>query len=337
MLRAIVLLVLFFVGGESLIRAGIALNIWREPLLGSVNAELDLKLLTLDTISKRESVDCIFLGSSQLDSAVNPTEFSNEYFRLTGKNLNCYNFSLGTLTAGPAGKISHLLINRYHPQLLVLGISARDFSRDFGELARPLISDPWVQNSLGNLNPSGWLLEHSFLFRFMTQVRTQFNPDYQAFFARLLRELAPDGFLKLTGNDLTLDTPAFIPKFNLYTEDLSGLEETLALKDQVGQMVFLEIPVHPEFLPKYVEGNAKLYFSKFREPVQKIIHFSSIPFIYTQEDISTLVSDLGWNDVKHLNSSGAALFSRWLAGKIYELRLEGVLLPISIRAGYGNH
>jgi hypothetical protein len=337
LLRALLLLILVCLLGESLIRAGTALHLWREPLMGSVNAELDIKIQALDELSRSKKLDCIFLGSSQLDSAVNPEVFSREYFNLTGKNLNCYNFSLGTLTAGPAGKISRLLVHRYHPQMLIVGISARDFSRDFGELARPLISDPWIQFNLGNPNPTGWLLQNSMLFRFLSQIRTLFNPDYMEFQNRLKRELSPDGFLQLSDNNLTIDTTEFIPKFKLNAEDLSGMDEALGLKNIAVQVTVVEVPVHPEFLPNYVEGNTEKYFTMFRQPVKQRIYVYGTPFIYSQEDIGTFIPNSGWNDVKHLNQSGAIIFSRWLARKMVDnLPSENPVSALFLN-GYGNN
>jgi hypothetical protein len=239
--------------------------------------------------------------------------FSDEYNNVTGQTLNCYNFSLGTLTAGPAGKIAAILVYRYHPKVLVVGISARDFSRDFGELARPLMADPWVREKLADPNPGGWMTDNSLVYRYFGQVRNQLNSDYMQFRTRLLRELAPDGFLQYGGNDLTIDSEAFIPKFKLNAEDLSGLDEVMAMKDQGVQVILLEVPVYPDFLPHYVEGDSVKYFTEFREPIQKRVDVYGVPFVYSQEDIGTFISGSRWNDVKHLNTKGAEIFSRWFA------------------------
>ncbi len=290
LLGAVFLLAVIILAGEGLIRLGMRLDLWPAPLLGTANAELDVKIQALDKITQKEPVDCIFLGSSQLDTAINPVVFSEAYERETGVVLNCYNFSLGTLTAGPAGKIATLLVYRYHPKLLVVGLSARDFSRDFGELTRPLTADPWVKDHLAQPNLTGRLTEQSMLFRFLNQTRVAFNPDYQAFRLRLKRQLAPDGFLQYTGNDLTIDTTMFIPKYKLNAEDLSGLDEAMAMKDQGVKVILLEVPVYPDFLPNYVEGDTEKYFTAFRVPIQQRVDVYGVPFVYTQEEIGTYIS-----------------------------------------------
>ena len=172
---AILLLISFVLVGEGIIQIGIGGRLWPEPLLGTINAELDLKIQILDALVKKEPIDCIFLGSSQTDTAINPAIFSAEYQQLTGNKINCYNFGLGTLTAGPAGQVTRLLVQRYHPKYLIWGISARDFSRDFGELSRSFKDDPWIKYSSGEPNAAGWLSENSMFFRLASQSRSFLN------------------------------------------------------------------------------------------------------------------------------------------------------------------
>ena len=337
LLGTVLILIVVSLTGECLIRLGMSFGLWPAPLLGSANAELDIKLQTLDEISQKEKVDCIFLGSSQLDTALNPAVFSETYEYETGTSLNCYNFSLGTLTAGPAGKIAALLVYRYQPELLVVGISARDFSRDFGELARPLMDDPWVRDRIGQPNLTGRLTEISMFFRFLSQNRVAFNPDYQALRNRMLHQLAPDGFLQYSGNDLTIDTDAFIPKYKLHAEDLSGLDEVMATEDQGVRVIILEVPIYPDFLPHYVEGDSEKYFTMFRVPIQERIDVYGVPFVYSQEAIGIHIPGSGWNDVKHLNTEGAETFSRWFARRAAEL-FSPTTTGKSLSMGYhGNH
>ncbi|GAP20179.1 hypothetical protein [Leptolinea tardivitalis] len=337
LLGAILFLIVVLLTGEGIVRLGIQANLWPEPLLGTANAEMDIKVQALDRLVKQQPVDCLFLGSSQLDTAINPGVFSDEYQKLTGETLHCYNFSLGTLTAGPAGRIATLLVYRYHPKMLVLGISARDFSRDFGELARPLTDDPWVRHNLTDQNPGGWLTENSLFYRFLGQIRVALDPDYQALRSRMLQQLAPDGFLQYTGNTLTIDTTSFIPKFKLNAEDLSGLDEVMALKDQGVHIILLEVPVYPGFLPDYVEGSERKYYTAFRAPVQNRIDVYRVPFIYSQEEIGSLIRDSQWNDVKHLNTSGAESFSVWVARKIAGVLQHDTSTHTIWNNEYGNH
>ncbi len=296
-----------------IIRAGVELNLWPEPRLGSINAELDIKLQTLDALQKTDPVDCIFLGSSQMDAAINPDIFSDEYRKLTGQSLRCFNFSLGTLTAGPAAPMARILADRYHPKLLVLGISARDFSRDFGELSRSFKDDPWVQYSLGESNIPGWLTANSLFFRLFNQFRAFFNPDYTEFRNGLLISLRSNGYLYREGNELDNINPPTIPKYSLYKEDLAGLDEILELQNTDMRIIVLEIPVYPKFMDTYVQGSADNYYSLFREPIRERIEEAQIPFVLSQELANSSIGDANWNDVLHLNYRGTEIFCRWFA------------------------
>jgi hypothetical protein len=331
LVKAVLFLCIFCLTGEGVIRFGVSNGFWSEPLLGTVNAELDIKIQMLDKVAKEKHLDCIFLGSSQFDAAIIPAVFSEQVYLLTGKKLNCFNFSLGTLTSGPAGKVAKMIINRYHPDLLVYGISARDFSRDFGELTRPLNSDPWMKYQLNEANIPGWITQNSLFFRLLNQIRVSFNPDYVVYSKSLFSLLEADGYLALSENKLIRDTDNFIPKYTLYSEDLSGLDEIINLRNYGIQVLIIEVPVHPSFLPVYVEANSNQYYKGFRQPITDRITQHGITFMYSQEEISKLIPDSGWNDYKHLNKDGAKVFSMWVAERIAQSKL------LDSSVGNGNH
>jgi hypothetical protein len=315
-LRAALILVVAGGLAEGLVRAAVAAGLIPPPRIGSVNAELDTKLLLVDRfIQQNGRLDCIFLGSSQFDEAVDPAVFELEIGRLGGQPLNCFNFSLGTMTAAGDGRIARLLAARYHPRLMFVGISARDFSDDFGELTRPLLDDPWVRYSLREITPGGWLTEHSFAYRGLLTLRSALNHDYMVFHDRLEYQLTGQGFLSLTGNDLSNPKKNFIPNFKFTREDLAGLNEIAGLNSSDLQIVVVEVPVNASFIPYYVQADPAAYRDLFIEPVSAIFARANLPFWQTQDLMTGLVPDSGWNDVKHLNKSGAGIFSAWLAGR----------------------
>lgn len=309
-----IILVLTWGIAEALLRLSVQYSLLPTPRIGSVNAELDTKLIQLDKfLNENGSIDCIFLGSSQLDEAVNPAVFEKTYQDLTGNHLRCFNFSLGTLTASPAGKIARLLAIRYHPKILFIGISARDFSKDFGELTRPLLDDPWVRYALGDFTLSGWLTENSYTYRELLTIRSSLNPDYMALHDRLSYQLTAQGYLTVTGNDLSNPKKNFIPKFKLSKEDLAGLDEIAELNSDHLQVIFLEVPVHYSFIPFYIQADPLAYQTLFIEPITTYFFQKNLPFWQNQELMQEIVPDSGWNDVKHFNKSGAEIFSSWLA------------------------
>ncbi len=313
-LRTALIIIIAWSVAEILFRAAVASGMIPPPGIGSVNAELDTKLLLLDKYMRENGqVDCFFLGSSQFDEAVDPAVFDRVFLQESGRSLRCFNFSLGTMTASPAGRIARLIAERYHPRLLFIGISARDFSDDFGELTRPLLDDPWVRYNLGEFSVGGWLTEHSHAYRQMLTLRASLNPDYMVFHDRLSYQLTETGYLLLEGSDLSNPKKNFIPNFSMTGEDLSGLDEAGSLNSDSLQVVFVEVPVHHSFIPYYIHADPEAYERLFAEPIKAYFDEQNLPFWRTQEIMQELVPDDGWTDVKHLNRTGAEIFSTWLA------------------------
>jgi hypothetical protein len=317
---ALLLLALVWGGAEGVMRGLVALNLTSEPWIGTFNSEFDIKISYLDQLVRQNGkVDCIFLGSSQFDNDADPQVFTQAYARLSGQKLTCFNFSIQTLTAGPAGQIARLLVDRYHPRLFVYGISARDLSSNFGELARPLMDDPWLRYKLGNDNLAGWLQEHSYAIRGLVNVRNRLLPDYNQVRTGLLAGLDVYGFHSRTGNNLSNTKPNFIPEYVWSKEDVAGLEAMLAMNSAKMKVVVVEVPVHASFLPNYVEADPAKYTSLFVKPVNKRIQARGVSFIQTQTAMESQIGDTGWFDIKHLNSQGAKIYSEFLAGEFYRL------------------
>ncbi len=313
-LRAVLVIILAWGAAELLVRAAVAGGMIPPPGIGSVNAELDTKLLLLDNyMHENGAVDCFFLGSSQFDEAVNPAVFDRVFLEEFGRPLRCFNFSLGTMTASPAGRMARLLAERYHPRLMFIGISARDFSDDFGELTRPLLDDPWVRYNLGEFSVGGWLTEHSYAYRQMLTMRASLNPDYMVFHNRLSFQLTESGYLQLEGSDLSNPKKNFIPNFSITCDDLIGLDEASALNSDNLQVVFVEVPVHHSFIQYYIHADPDAYETLFAEPISAYFAEQDLPFWRTQDLMRELVPDEGWTDVKHFNRIGAEIFSTWLA------------------------
>jgi hypothetical protein len=314
---AALLLLLLVVISEGLSRLLVKLEVLQPPPIGSHNAELDVKLSLLDRrIETHGRIDCIFLGSSQTDSAIDPETFSVAFQENSGKTIHCFNFSLATLTAEPAGKIAAILAQRYHPALLIYGTSARDYSLDFGEWARPLLNDPWVRYMSEDFNLRGWLIEHSYTVRYLVLIRQQTNPDYRVFTQELRSGLTAFGYKPAAGNDLENRKTDFIPEYSISQRDLVGLDQFLRLQSQDLQILVVETPVHHSFLPYYVEADAEAYETKFITPIADFIEQYHVQFWRSQNAINEIVPDSGWSDTRHLNTEGGIIFSQWLGQKM---------------------
>ena len=106
---------------------------------------------------------------------------------------------------------------------------------------------------------------------------------------------------------------------------MDGLEYLAAINAGATQVIVVEVPVHRSFLPFYVEADPDKYHSLFIAPVAEFLAWRQVPFWQTQEEMQSLIPDRGWNDVKHLNTIGAEIYSRWLA-----LRLSSAVISAEI-------
>lgn len=312
-LLSVLILFLFATAFEGLSRLLVESQTFPPPPIGSLNAELDVKLSLLDQWVKTNGrIDCLYLGSSQANSAVDPEVFAAAYQQRSGHTIHCFNFSLATLTAEPAGQIAAILAKRYQPALLIYVTSARDYSLDFGEWARPLRDDPWVRYQSGEFNLRGWLIEHSFAVRYLILIRQQGDPDYRSFTQNLKAGLTALGYKPASGNDLTNEKTNFIPSYSISQQDLVGLDQLLRLQSQDLQVLVVEVPVHHSFLPYYVEADQQAYETQFIAPISAFIEQYGVQWWRSQDAIEEIIPDSGWSDTRHLNAEGGKLFSQWL-------------------------
>jgi hypothetical protein len=296
------------------------------PHIGSLNAELDIKLSMLDALEEQKGqIDCIFLGSSQLDTGVDPEVFSRQFEENVGFEPVCFNFSLATLTASPAGVFAEILIRRYQPVLLIYGTSARDYSTNFGEWSRDLLQDPWVRYSLGEFDIRGWLIENSYAFRIPVFLKQQLSPDYRTFLQELSANLTEFGAAQVYSTNLSITKENFIPEYVRSSQDMEGLETLLALNGDATQVIVIEVPVHDTFLPHYLEADEEKYTTEFLIPISELVQLRGVPFWASGDQMQELIPDEGWNDTRHLNVQGAKIFSAWLADRLAEDITEGVI------------
>lgn len=294
-----------------------------DPGPGTTNADLNIKIPMLDTLAQREGrVDCIFLGSSMTNDDVDPEVFASRYSELSGKNIICFNFAVATLTGEIAGGLSQILVERYHPDLLVYGTSARDYSKELG--ARSLKDDGWFRYQLGEWNLPGWLKEYSMLYRTYLKQLSDFNPANREYAISVRQNTSPYGHFVVHVNVISLEGQNTINEETLLKKDFAGLKRLVSLDGASVSVVVMEIPVHETFLPEYVNKNSEDYYRLFFDPATEILTKAGIPFIHTLTGTRFTAPDEEWADLKHLNSKGSARFSAWLADEVWQLEQAGL-------------
>ncbi|HVN54401.1 MAG TPA: hypothetical protein VMT46_08730 [Anaerolineaceae bacterium] len=295
------------------------------PSVGASNPEFEVKLAHLEQLVKRDgAVDCLIVGSSQIDGGINPVALTKAYAQRTGKTILCYNFGISTLTGEAMGVITRVLEAKYHPRLMFLGISPRDFSDQFGENSRPLLKNPWIQYMLGNDNYTGWLIDHSSAYRYYLGMTNWKDPGNRVVIEEYANKIDGFGYGRLPNHHTPLVQldEVLLKKYKFNPSDVDGFRQALNLNGAQTRVVVIEMPVNPAFYPNYIEGGESAYHEKFTQPVSAMAEEYGVPFWQTQVEIAPQVPADGWNDRRHLNEDGAAFFSTWLGGKIADAQMQ---------------
>ena len=140
------------------------------PDTGSNFVTLDIKLHLLDQQGAKGQLDCVFIGSSVVNRGLSPHVIEDAYAAQTGETIHCFNFGLGWTTASGAAVLAKVMIDTYHPRLVIYGVTPRAFSA--GAVGRGFTTDDlrrvaWIRYTLGTVDLQGWLMHHSnaYLYR----------------------------------------------------------------------------------------------------------------------------------------------------------------------------
>ena len=322
MWNAIAILTVSILAIESTIRLGIQLDLITTPGMGTGNADLNIKIPLLDQYVKENGgINCIFLGSSMTNDAVIPEVFTRRYRELSSEEITCFNFGVSTLSGEVAGRLGKIIVDRYQPDLLIYGTSARDYSLVLGQ--KSLLEDAWFRYQLGEWNLAGWLKEYSMIYRYYLGFLANLNPANRVYAIEVKMNTSSMGYYFVDENKMDLEGQNIINEVELNQKDFTGLKRLAALNKSVTRVIVVEVPVHAKFLPVYVNGSSEDYQSLFFGPVKGILDNRNIPIISTNTGGRFNVPDDQWADLKHLNYVGAQKFSSWLAEQIWELEDTG--------------
>src|SRR5215470_5938684 len=125
---ALVMLACVAAAAEYLARTERVQAVVLTPRWGTGLPQLEFGLARLDRLAADDPLDCLFLGSSVVAAGVDPASFAAAYTRVSGRSIRCFSAGVPALPAAAAGRIADLLVDRYHPALLVYVVLARDFS-----------------------------------------------------------------------------------------------------------------------------------------------------------------------------------------------------------------
>ncbi|MBI5713553.1 MAG: hypothetical protein HZC38_09060 [Chloroflexi bacterium] len=304
--------------GEILLRIPIVESFLPTPSYGNGGPELGVKVRKLDAyIRQHGAVDCLFVGSSVVDSDVDPEVFSREYKARTGKDIVCFNFGLAGMAPSSIEITARFLIARYRPRILIYGVSMGDFSTKFSWQGVDLYSTPWTTYLTGKFSIEGWLIENSYSYRYFDSARYVWDFNYRQPFGKLGR-LTASGFDRATIIVKDVGDLSYVDaEYEVHPLALNGLQRFIQLNDRETQILLFEEPVHPQAMALFGDD---FYSQRFLSVVRKTIHDPNVPFIEIQNQVVIPVE--GWKDPSHLNVWGAEVFSKWLSQHVADVLLQ---------------
>jgi hypothetical protein len=337
---ALAALVLLLIAGaaEFIFRLPAVESRLPAPSIGSDHDQLEIQVYRLHQFAAAGPVDCIFLGSSMVRRGIDPAIFADTYRGQTGESLRCFSLGVNGLTASGAAVLAHYVVDRYHPRLLVYGVSPRDFNEAVAVqafTAHKLTDLDWTQYQRGSFNFPGWLFDHSAAFGYAYLYRNWMQPDFPE---RVNSRYQEEASTRADGYSPFFETLEWPPSdrekrrigllYRQYTavpEELDGIRQIVALhRPPQTQIVLVEIPLYEEVITQLIRKKA---YEHFNQQVESYTTPAGVR--YWPTTLLRLIPDEGWYNLNHMNDTGAKIFSRWLGEQIGAAVNAGDLAPLA--------
>jgi hypothetical protein len=340
LLLTIISAILFFGVLEIVVRLDVFQSQLTAPRMGSGHYQVGQKLAYLDReVQKNGPIDCIAIGSSMVDVGFNPEAFASGYREIKGQDIRCFNFGIDTSSAASTHAIARIMLEDYHPRLLIIGTDARDYAlpRDDSDVA-VLLDTPWIKYRSGNFSVEGWLMDISYFYRYRQHLNRllRFNSEGTLSRASYHNERHfSNGHTQLEkvradvnrSPDPSSDSyevqyyRRIFASYQMIDTNLDALEQTLASNKSDVQIVIVEMPVSAGYY--YFFGNGQDDHRQFVEAINTMGERYQVPFWQTGS--LDLVPEDGWADYSHMNRRGAEHFSAWLGIQLAQAEINGML------------
>jgi len=279
-------------------------------------------------VEQNGGVDVIILGSSLVNTGIDPVVMAQAYFEQTGKRLRIFNFGVEGLSITPNSINAKILVDEYHPALVIYVTEMRDFIAGVGlEYEQSFLADPWIQYRQGKINLLGGLIDNSMALQIFLPYRNWMRTDFPQtihFLRYRSRNTSANGYDPENAMGENVDsppaanTPAEIENFETYGNyktaplRLENLENILSLgKNGRTKVLIVEMPVHPTF---YVYVGGEAVHKQFQLTISSIVLKEGGSFI-PAESCSAIPLE-GRANRWHLNKLGAPAFSTCLGQKL---------------------
>lgn len=334
----LILLILLVGTAEWVARLEAFQKILTPPKMGSRHYQLGYKLSLLDNaIKKNGPIDCIMVGSSMADNGFDPDAFLVGYKEIAGKEIRCFNFGMDASSATSTAALVRILIEDYQPRILIFGTDPRDYavpSEDNDPSA--ILDTPWVKHRQGKFSIDGWLLDHSYLYRYRPHLSRLMRLNFEGTLGSATKdifEVHSNGFTPRREVSTYINQPPvpgddsfevkyytrIYSSYKMLDENLEALERIMGYNGMATEVIIVEMPVSDGLY--YFFGNGRADYSQFVTRVLKLAGQYNVPFWQTEPLDS--IPDYGWVDYSHLNTAGAKIFSTWLGQQVGGLERQG--------------
>jgi hypothetical protein len=330
----LILTVTFFLALSAILEL-VARMPWLEKVspyrsVGNFDYQFEIKWFRLqDYVKQQGGVDIIVLGSSLVNTGVNPDILAQEYYQQTDIHPRIFNFGVEGMTISPNSVIAKLLVERYHPALLIYVTEMRDYIAGNGlEYETPFLADPWLRNQIGNFNLVGWLAENSAAMQHYLPYRNWVRSDFaqtMAFYIKRYHDTSASGYEPDSQIGVNVDVPpnpndpAEAQNFKDYgnyqiaAARLDDLKSVLDLSQKQGTAVLVvEMPVDPTF---YVYVGGEAVHKQFQQTISSFVTTNGGFFLPSEACINTIPLK-GRSNRWHLNYIGAPYFSTCLGDQL---------------------
>jgi len=267
----------------------------------------------------------VFTGDSQMQHGLSPHLFDDKLFELTGQRSTSLNMSLsGSFLAIQRVLIQELIIPA-KSQTVIWGVTMRSLrpgntpSQEFSRFKSSPLGSVLTNNSGIIRSISLWLLQHSALVRYRSNIRTWLSGK------SYMLEYKPDdrGYRALPGiasrsGDAILSY--YVP-FSIDSETQNLLAAVgAACRENHVRCVLVNMPLHPDAYQFITSDDEVLYL----RTLHSIVDQTGIPlWNFNTELCRGTLADESFNDLTHLNTIGAYKFSRLMA-EVYSQQVFGI-------------
>ena len=314
---------------ESLAGTNLLNRVFKTRSVGNYHTQFEIKWFALqDYVQKYHGVDVVFLGNSMVNTGIDPVQFEDTYYSLSGEKLRVFNFGVEGLTVEPLSVLAQLINERYHPGTIILVTEMRDYIAGNGaEVTAQFMDNPWMRYQMGIPSLEGYLIEHTSFIKYLLAWRNwssaNFLDDLRTVIYRQ-GNVTPQGY-EPDENQAVFDPsqpmvidPTQRDKFQLaanFEIDPSralNLQEIMSLNTTGTHTIVTEMPVYPTYFSYFGPDSVR---AQYLQDLGAMVEKAGGVFVPAVS--YDLIPLHGRVDDHHLNALGAPIYSELLAKQLY--------------------